>query len=263
MKLLLIEDDTRLLNALSAALRAHGFTVLCGHTAAQALDLISHQPDAVLLDVGLPDGDGFAVCGEIRRTSGVPVIMVTSWYDVGSRVKGLNIGADDYLVKPFNVVELIARIHAVTRRERTAAQLAERVTAPTGGILPVGPLRIDTDARSVTVYGRPVPLSRKEYDLLALLARRAGAVVSRDRIRAAVWPGGGGGSQGSGGAGQGGAGQGGAGQGGAGQRGAGQRGGHTLEVHVAALRQKLGVPGLVATVRGVGYRLDAPPADPE
>jgi DNA-binding response OmpR family regulator len=228
MKLLLVEDDNRLLTALSTALSRHGFTVICGRTAAQALDLIDLEPDAVLLDVGLPDGDGFAVCGAIRRTSRVPVIMVTSWYDVDFRIRGLNVGADDYLVKPFNLAELIARIHAVIRRERTTGLPGRQEATAPGGILVRGSLRIDTDARSVTVGGRPVPLSRKEYDLLTLLARHSGVVFSREHILAAVWQGG------------------------------GHGGGHTLEVHIAALRQKLGVPGLVATVRGVGYRLDVP-----
>ncbi|GII26234.1 response regulator transcription factor [Planosporangium mesophilum] len=229
MKLLLVEDDSRLLTALSTALTRYGFTVTCGRTAAQALALVGQDPDAVLLDVGLPDGDGFAVCRQIRRTSSVPVIMVTSWRDLDSRVRGLNMGADDYLLKPFNLAELIARIHAVTRRGEIAAKPPGRRPEPAAdGVLVLGPLRIDLDARAVTVDGRRVPLSRKEHDLLVLLARRSGVVFRREHILADVW------------------------------HGSPNCGGHTLEVHMAALRQKLGVPGLITTVRGVGYRLDVP-----
>jgi DNA-binding response OmpR family regulator len=160
--------------------------------------------------------------------------MVTSWRDLDSRVRGLNMGADDYLMKPFNLAELIARIHAVTRRKGTTAKLPGRVhDAAADGLLLLGPLRIDLDARTVTVDGRHVPLSRKEYDLLILLARRTGVVFSREHILAAVW------------------------------HGNPHGGGHTLEVHMAALRQKLGVRGLVTTVRGVGYRLDVPATSTE
>jgi DNA-binding response OmpR family regulator len=231
MKLLLVEDDSRVSAALGAALSRHGFAVACGRTGAEALSLVADEPDAILLDLNLPDMDGFTICTEIRRTRSVPIIMVTSRSDFGARVQGLNLGADDYLVKPFNLAELIARIHAVTRRHAGTATAQRSAAEPAAaGTLVLGRLRVDVAARLVTVDGRPVPLSRKECDLLMLLAGRPGVVFRREHIIAEVW------------------------------RSGWQGYGRTLEVHVASLRQKLGLPGFVATVRGVGYRLETPAA---
>jgi DNA-binding response OmpR family regulator len=217
MKLLVVEDDDRVMAALRAVLSQHGFEVACARTGEQALELTADRPDAVLLDLGLPDRDGFNVCAQIRRISAVPIIMVTARADPRSRVHGLNLGADDYLVKPYNVAELVARIHAVTRRARPDP-------APPQAAGP-GALALDLESRTVTVAGRAVPLTAKEFDVLALLARRPGVVFRREQIMSEVW------------------------------NTAWEGAGRTLEVHVGSLRQKLGVPGVIETVRGVGYRL--------
>lgn len=220
MKLLVVEDDDRVLAALRTVLSQHGFEVACARNGEQALELTADGPDAVLLDLGLPDRDGFHVCAQIRRVSAVPIIMVTARADPRSRVHGLNLGADDYLVKPYNVAELVARIHAVTRR---AAAAPPEPAGPGPG-----PLRLDRESRQVTVDGRTVPLTAKEFDVLALLARRPGVVFRREQIMSEVW------------------------------NTAWEGAGRTLEVHMASLRQKLGTPGLIETVRGVGYRLVGP-----
>jgi DNA-binding response OmpR family regulator len=222
VKLLIVEDDDRVLAALRAVLAQHGFEVACARTGSQALELTADGPDVVLLDLGLPDRDGFHVCAQIRRISTVPVIMVTARADPRSRVHGLNLGADDYLVKPYNVAELVARIHAVTRRGRVPDE-GVGVAAPQPSA--AGSLSLDPQSRVVTVQGRPVALTVKEFDILALLARRPGVVFRREQIMSEVW------------------------------NTAWEGAGRTLEVHVGSLRQKLGTPGLIETVRGVGYRL--------
>src|SRR5258708_5973937 len=118
MKVLVVEDDNRGMSALRTVLLQPGWEVAGESTGEQTLELVSDGPDAVLLDLGLPDRDGFKVCTQIRRVSDVPIIVVTARGDARSRVHGLNLGADDYIVKPFHVAELVARIHAVTRRTR-------------------------------------------------------------------------------------------------------------------------------------------------
>jgi DNA-binding response OmpR family regulator len=227
MKLLVVEDDNRVMAALRAVLAHHGLDVACASTGEQALELVADAPDAVLLDVGLPDRDGFKVCAAIRKLSDVPIIMVTARSDTRSRVHGLNLGADDYIVKPYNVAELVARIHAVTRRRPAAAASAAQQRDPSaeGGPLVFGNVAIDLLARIVTVDAEQLHLTVKEFDLLALLARRPGVVFRREQMMSEIW------STAWGGA------------------------ARTLEVHIASLRQKLGVAGLIETVRGVGYRL--------
>jgi DNA-binding response OmpR family regulator len=226
MRLLVVEDDNRVMAALRAVLSRHGFEVACAATGEQALEQLRDGPDVVLLDLGLPDQDGFKVCRQIRQTSGVPIIVVTARGDFQSRVHGLNLGADDYLVKPYNAAELIARIHAVTRRSgATATAAVQPESAPDH--LVFGPVRVDPARRTVTVDGRPVTLTRKEFDLLVLLARQPGVVYRREQIISEVWNTSWSGT------------------------------GRTLEVHVASLRHKLGTPGLIETVRGIGYRLVA------
>ena len=215
MRVLLVEDDVRVAGALETALRRRGYDLLRAHTAAEAL--AAPPVDLVLLDLGLPDGDGLEVCRELRRRGDVAIIAVTARAEERDRIAGLRIGADDYVVKPFGMAELQARIDAVMRR-------AARSVARQGGVT-VGALSIDLDAHRVTTDGTEISLTRKEYDLLAALARRAGAVVTRDQLLADVWQTTWVGSP------------------------------HTVEVHVASLRGKLGDAGLIQTVRGVGYRL--------
>ncbi|MFE4668987.1 response regulator transcription factor [Streptomyces sp. NPDC056716] len=228
MRLLLVEDDNHVAAALSAVLARHGFDVTHARNGQEALNAL--VPDSagfgvVLLDLGLPDQDGYEVCGKIRKRTGVPVIMVTARSDVRSRIHGLNLGADDYVVKPYDTGELLARIHAVSRRTPH-----EDPTGGGDGALHLGPVRIELPTRQVTVDGTVVQLTRKEFDLLALLAQRPGVVFRREQIISEVW------------------------------RTSWEGTGRTLEVHVASLRSKLRMPALIETVRGVGYRLVAPAA---
>ncbi len=217
MRILLVEDDDAFASALGDGLSARGYRTKRVNSAAAAIaELGSGQSlDLVLLDLGLPDSDGLALCAQISRDWAVPVIVVTARGDLSSRVQGLRSGADDYVVKPFALVELLARVEAVMRRA-PPAQLVPPVV--------VGDLSIDFTGRSVSVAGIPVALTPKEFDLLAVLARVPGCTIDRQRLLLDVW--------------------------------------HsdypalsrTLDVHMATLRSKLG-PGLIDTVRGVGYRL--------
>ncbi|MBA2951299.1 response regulator transcription factor [Streptomyces himalayensis] len=227
MRLLLVEDDNHVAAALSAVLTRHGFQVVharSGEEALRALLPAATEPfGVVLLDLGLPDQDGYEVCGRIRKLTSTPVIMVTARADVRSRIHGLNLGADDYVVKPYDTGELLARIHAVSRRT-----LPGDGTAPAETELRLGPVHIELPTRRVSVGGAVVQLTRKEFDLLALLAQRPGVVFRREQIISEVW------------------------------RTSWEGTGRTLEVHVASLRSKLQMPALIETVRGVGYRLVAP-----
>ncbi|GAA5012101.1 response regulator transcription factor [Kitasatospora paranensis] len=237
MRLLLVEDDDRVAAALTAVLGRHGFQVRHARSGHEALDALvpdgSEPFRVVLLDLGLPDRDGFEVCSRIRAGSGVPVIMVTARADIRSRIHGLNLGADDYITKPYDMGELLARIHAVARRG-LAASPAGTAVEPAGGPLESRGIVIDRERRRVTVNGRDVPLTRKEFDLLALLAQSPGVVYRREQIFSEVW------------------------------RSGWEGNGRTLEVHIGSLRTKLGLPGLVEAVRGVGYRLiPEQPADPD
>jgi DNA-binding response OmpR family regulator len=217
MRVLLVEDDVRVAGALETALRRRGYDLLRAGTAAEAL--AAPPVDLVLLDLGLPDRDGIEVCRELRRRGEVAIIAVTARGEERDRIAGLRTGADDYVVKPFGMAELQARIDAVMRR-------ALRTAAPQGATT-FGSVTIDFDAHRVTADGAEISLTRKEYDLLAALARRPGTVVTRDQLLADVWH----------------------------TTWAGSP--HTVEVHVASLRAKLRDPALVQTVRGVGYRLRA------
>ncbi len=227
MRLLLVEDDDRVAAALVAVLGRHGFQVRHARSGHEALDALvpdgSDPYRVVLLDLGLPDRDGFEVCSRIRAGSGVPVIMVTARADIRSRIHGLNLGADDYVVKPYDMGELLARIHAVARRG-TPRSTEESGPEPSGPLASRG-VEIDRERRRVSVEGRDVPLTRKEFDLLALLAQSPGVVYRREQIFSEVW------------------------------RSGWEGNGRTLEVHIGSLRTKLGLPGLVEAVRGVGYRL--------
>lgn len=204
---------------LETALRQRGYDVIRAGTAAEAL--AAPPVDLVLLDMGLPDRDGLEVCRELRRRGDVAIIAVTARGGERDRVDGLRIGADDYVVKPFGVAELHARIDAVMRR-------AARQQTPQATVV-IGDVTVDLDAHRVEVDGREIALTRKEFDLIAVLAKQPGTVVTRDRLAALVWH----------------------------TTWAGNA--HTLEVHIASLRGKLGRPRLVQTVRGVGYRLRIEP----
>ncbi|MEU2156008.1 response regulator transcription factor [Streptomyces sp. NPDC019396] len=233
MRLLLVEDDDHVAAALSAVLARHGFSVTHARSGEEALRAVLPVTDGdrppfgvILLDLGLPDQDGYQVCGKLRKLTATPVIMVTARSDVRSRIHGLNLGADDYVVKPYDTGELLARIHAVSRRNVPGDDAAPS----TGSALTLGPVTVELPTRRVSVDGEVVQLTRKEFDLLALLAQRPGVVFRREQIISEVW------------------------------HTSWEGTGRTLEVHVASLRSKLRMPALIETVRGVGYRLVAPAA---
>jgi two-component system response regulator RegX3 len=218
MHVLLVEDDDAIAEPLTAGLERHGFAVSRARTGAEALAAAPH--DVVLLDLGLPDMDGIDICRRLRATSTVPIIVVTARSEEVDRVVGLELGADDYVVKPFGLRELVARIRAVIRR-------AQPATGPTQSPQRVGRLELDRRQRQVLLDGSEVMLTAKEFDLLALLAEDPGAVFARDQILEQVWD----------------------------PHWFGPT--KTLDVHVASLRKKLGDPGWIETVRGVGFRLVA------
>ena len=215
MKILLVEDEDSIAQPLAEALGREGYAVDRVATAADAL--ASAEPDLVLLDLRLPDADGLDVCRQLRARSAVPIIVVTARGEETDRVVGLELGADDYVVKPFGSRELIARIRAVMRR----------LQAPAGrrASLRVGRLEVDERSRRATIGGRELRLTPKEFELLAALARDPGAVLSRRRLLEEIWETSWYGSS------------------------------KTIDVHVAALRRKVGDPSLIETVRGVGFRL--------
>ena len=221
-RVLLVEDELSIAEPFALALARNGFEPLIARTAAEALRMgVEAHPDVVLLDIGLPDGDGRDVCRELRRVSDVPIIMLTARGTVTDRVVGLELGADDYVVKPFAAGEVISRIRAVLRRAR-AVSSAPRMLA-------VHKLSLDLQARRAWLAGAELDLTRKEFDLLARLARDAGRVVSRETLMSDVWD----------------------------ENWFGST--KTLDVHVSGLRRKLGddpgTAGLIQTVRGVGFRL--------
>jgi len=205
---------------LARGLEREGFTVTRVTTGAAALG--AHGYDLVLLDLGMPDMDGLTICHELRARSEVPIIVVTARGDESDRVVGLELGADDYLVKPFGFRELVARIRAVTRRAgaRTVDDGERRV----------GDLTIDVRAHRITLAGEELTLTPKEFDLLALLADEPGALFTRSTILEEVWD----------------------------PHWYGPT--KTLDVHVASVRKKLGDPRWIETVRGVGFRLVDPAA---
>lgn len=221
MRVLLVEDDDRVAEALVPALTRRGFHVDRQATGRGTLDRLGGV-DVVLLDLGLPDMDGVTLCRAIRAASDVAIIVVSARGEIDDRILGLHAGADDYLVKPYDVGELVARVHAV-RRRRGADPVG--VGAVSTEVFETGDVRVDLGRHEVTVAGEAVALSRKEFQVLALVMAAGGAVCTRERILAEVW----------------------------GRTWSGAN--RTLDVHVATLRTKLGRPALLETVRGVGYRL--------
>jgi DNA-binding response OmpR family regulator len=221
MRVLLVEDDESIAEPLAEGLARYGISTHRVVTGRAALD--APTGDFVLLDLGLPDIDGIDVCRRIRQTSDVPIIMLTARGDETDRVLGLEIGADDYMPKPFSTRELVARMRAIGRRTRPAEPTTDTSTAHR-----LGPLTIDDRTRQAHLHGEPLALTPKEYRLLALLAADPGAVVDRRRILETVWE----------------------------PNFFGR--GKTLDFHVATLRRKLGGPHWIENRRGIGFRLVVP-----
>lgn len=220
MKLLVVEDEDSIAIPLADGLRREGFEV---ERVANGTDaLAAPEPDLVLLDLRLPDMDGYAVAREMRARSRVPIIMVTARGEEVDRVVGLEIGADDYVVKPFGLRELIARINAVMRRVGDGAGDDE------ADELVAGDLSVSMRTRRVELGDEELHLTPREFDILAMLMQDPGAVVSRDDLLRRLW----------------------------GTTWAVQT--KAIDVHVSSLRRKLGDPAWVETVRGVGFRLGAP-----
>jgi two-component system response regulator RegX3 len=226
--ILVVEDEESFVEALTIGLRREGFQVQVARDGAQALDMFDVvKPDLVLLDVMLPRVSGIDVCRQIRKKSQVPIIMVTAKGAEIDTVVGLEVGADDYVTKPYRLRELVARMRAVLRR----APLG-RVTEDGDGVLEVGDVRLDADRHEVVIRGEPVALPLKEFELLELLLDNAGRVLTRDTLIDRVW-------------------------------GADYVGDtKTLDVHVKRLRSKVeedpSTPSRIVTIRGLGYKYEAP-----
>lgn len=227
MRVLVVEDDHAIAVPLARGLERAGFETVHVDTGAAALD--ADDVDVVLLDLGLPDMDGLDVCRALRERSAVPIIVVSARGDEVDRVVGLEVGADDYVVKPFGLRELVARIRAVMRRvgDGQGSLTPEDEDASTE----IGALVVDRRAHRVLVADDEVALTPTEFDILEVLARDPGAVVRRSELLDEVW--------------------------GATWYGPTK----TIDVHVAALRRKLAHPDWIETVRGVGFRLGAIPDD--
>lgn len=220
MRILIVEDDDRVAAALDAFLARSGYATQRAADGASALALLDAQTEVVLLDLGLPDVDGIDLCRRIRARSDVPIVVVTARSQVTERIKGLRAGADDFVIKPYDVHELLARIEAVTRRARPVRTEAERIV-----VVSADDVQIDLVARQLLVGDAPVDLTPKEFDIVAVLARHPGVAVPKDRLIREVWN-------------------------------TDWRGfTHSLEVHVGAIRRKAGKRRIIETVRGVGYRL--------
>jgi DNA-binding response OmpR family regulator len=219
VKVLLVEDDDAIAQPLSDRLEREGYRVMRARTGESAL--AGPQADLVLLDLRLPDIDGTEVCRKLRLRSQVPIIVVSARNEEADRVVGLELGADDYIVKPFGFRELLARMRAVMRR---SGARDER-----DGVSTVGALTLDRRSRSATLNGRELRLTVKEFDVLALLLEDPGRAITRRRIFEVVW----------------------------GSHWYGPT--KTLDVHIASIRRKLGDPRWIETVRGVGFRVSEPP----
>jgi DNA-binding response OmpR family regulator len=225
--ILLVEDETILAETLRYNLEREGYTVLVAGDGVQALELArQQQPDLLILDVMLPRLDGFSVCRILRGESEVPIIMLTARQDEIDRIAGLELGADDYVVKPFSLGELLARVRAILRRGRRDAEGMQRE------ILQAGQIKVDTGSRRVWSGLHETMLSAKEFDLLVCLMRNRGLALSRDLLLERVW----------------------------GYDFLGDS--RTVDVHVRWLREKIesdpSQPVYIRTVRGTGYRFEAP-----
>jgi DNA-binding response OmpR family regulator len=218
--IVVVEDDPNIADLIDAYLREAGFRVLLAADGERGLDLVTqHRPVLAVLDVGLPGIDGFEVCRRIRATSSVPVVFLTARDGEIDRVLGLELGADDYVVKPFSPRELVARVKAILRRGAPPPPSEQHVFDVGDGIV------LDTARREVTRDGQPIALATKEFDLLAFLARNQGLALTRQQLVDGVW-------------------------------GADWYGDdRTVDVHVRQLRRKIGDDLPLATVWGIGYRL--------
>ncbi len=233
MHVLVVEDDPSIARSLVDALDGAGFLVTHAPDGQTALDVdlaANDAPAVVLLDLGLPDMDGYDVCRAIRSTSDVPIIVLTARGEEFDRVLGLELGADDYVVKPFGIRELIARIRAVSRRYEPPSVGSSPSGGPRDAIeeLVVGPLTVDLRTHRVLLSGAEIALTPKEFELLAFLATDAGAVRTRTDIIEHVWD----------------------------SNWFGPT--KTVDAHVAGIRKKLGSPDWIVAVRGVGFRLEGP-----
>ncbi len=214
--ILLVEDEQSIGSLVRTYLQRDGFQVVWVRSGEEALaELPRHPIRLVILDLGLPDIDGFDVCRRIRARSSVPVIMLTARDEEADRVAGLEVGADDYVPKPFSPRELVARMKAVLRRTEPQS---------VADVLVLGPVTLDRRSRDVRAEGREVELTAREFDLLRHLMENPGAVLSRQVLLDRVW----------------------------GMAYPGET--RTVDVHVGQLRRKLGLPGLIRTIRGAGYK---------
>jgi DNA-binding response OmpR family regulator len=218
--ILVVDDEPNIADLVELYLRRDGYRVVKAANGEDGLRAVeAHRPRLVVLDVGLPDIDGLEVCRRLRATSSMPVIFLTARDTEVDRVLGLELGADDYVTKPFSPAELVARVKAVLRRAEGGTAAAE--------IVQVGNVAIDAGRREVRVDGDPVAFTTKEFDLLRFLADRSGRALSRQQILDGVW----------------------------GYDWFGDI--RTVDVHIAQVRKKVDAGVRIATVRGVGYRLDA------
>ena len=223
--ILVVEDEEAIASLVRAYLERDGYRVTWVESGAEALaELERDPPQLIVLDIGLPDTDGFDLCRRLRTTSSVPIIMLTARDEEADRVAGLEVGADDYITKPFSPRELAARVKAVLRRTEPAEH---------DDTLVLGDVVVRRGEREVSVGGEPVELRTREFDLLAYLIENRGTVVTRDQLLDRVW-------------------------------GLDYPGGtRTVDVHVAQLRSKLGRPELIRTIRSVGYKAVRPTSRPE
>jgi DNA-binding response OmpR family regulator len=223
-RILLVDDEQSVQKLLAYPLRKDGYEVVCAFDGREALDRLRDGSfDLLVLDLMLPKVDGFEVCRQVRATSSVPIIMLTARIEEIDKVLGLELGADDYITKPFSVREFRSRVKAVLRRSRNA-----RAEEPSKDPLQDGDLRIDFDKRLVTLGDKPIRLTYVEFEILAALASNPGRVYSRSTLLERVWG------------------------------DSSYRDPRTVDVHIRHLREKLEsdpkTPELVLTVRGVGYR---------
>ena len=219
---LVVEDDTSVRNLITTTLKTYEYRYLSAQNGASAvMEALSHNPDIVLLDLGLPDMDGVEIIRKIRSWSNMPIIVISARTEDSDKIGALDAGADDYLTKPFGVMELLARVRALLRRTQEETSSA---------VMTLGDVTLDRESHRVTAGGQEIALTHMEFELLAFLMAHAGKAVTREVLLDDVW----------------------------GIAYSGDT--RTIDVHVRTLRQKLGDSGrLIATIRNVGYRMDEHP----